>query len=665
MPWRIDTVTAETDTLVKPDMVAVLQRTHVSKDLHGFLLPTLEAVSNAMHGIEARFGDDARKQGTIEIAMSSINDPQHLMISITDNGNGLEDGNYRSFKTPFSGHKLQQNGRGFGRFIAFKVFNRILYSSRFEALPAPDKRTFRFDIYQEDELIYHDGEPDFGHLGLRVDYDEPRPEWHELIATLDESDIADHIGSHFLPHFLYRWLPEITIRFDDAEASSITAHFKNVFVQSESGSFDVQIDGRAETVDYSLTKVPRTRSFKNHSLLFAAGDRIVGNPRDLTNLLGQPAFMDDQDKPYIVIGVVRSDAFETRLNDARTGINISPAIIEEIVSAVGDIIQSTEKSQIDKIKTTQSRNLETALLENPILRIGLKGQSISSYVAGKPNNWKAQQFVSDLAIERYRVSRDLTKAITSAANDPDNYMANIKDIVDKIDASNKEALAEYVVHRKKVIELIEAARKYGSTGTHAPEDTIHDLVFHRFSDSVDTDYFEHNLWLVDDALAFLPYISSDRAMHGKGRKKGDKIADLAFFDDSLVLGDNDGTTITIIEFKRPSRDDYRFGDVKHDPVMQVIETLKGATAAGGIARTDGSHFAFRGVVRRFGYIVADLKPSLVTVLRNHDFKNDWNPDIYVRYRDNEQIFIQAMGYDTLIAHAKKRNQAFFSVLFGE
>jgi hypothetical protein len=49
----------------------------------------------------------------------------------------------------------------------------------------------------------------------------------------------------------------------------------------------------------------------------------------------------------------------------------------------------------------------------------------------------------------------------------------------------------------------------------------------------------------------------------------------------------------------------------------------------------------------------------------HDFKNDWNPHIHVRYRDNEQIFIQAMGYDTLIAHAKKRNQAFFSVLFGE
>jgi hypothetical protein len=654
-----------TDTLIKPDMVAVLARTHVSKDLHGFLLPTLEAVSNAMHGIEARFGETAREDGKVNIAVMNLNDPDKIMISIADNGIGLDDDNYRSFKTPFSGYKLKKNGRGFGRFIAFKVFSRILYSSRYDGAPGPEKRTFRFDIAKKNELIFYDGDPDFSHLGLRVDYDEPLSEWRELIQSLDQRDVADHVGSHFLPYFLYRWLPEITIQFDDAAPESITHHFRNVFVQSDAGSFICVIDGKPETIEYSLTKVPRTRSFKNHCLLFAAGDRIVGNPRDLTNLLGQPSFVDENGAAYIVIAVVRSAAFETRLNDARTGINISPTNVEEIVAEIGGIIQKAENNQIAKIKSAQSKDLLNALQENPILRIGLKGRSVEEYVAGKPNNWKAQEFVSNLAIERYRSSRDLSKAISIAAGSPNDYMANIQEIVEKIDANNKEALAEYIVHRKKVIELIEAARKYGTNGTHAPEDTIHDLVFRRFSDSIDTDYFEHNLWLIDDALAFLPYISSDRAMHGKGRKKGDKIPDLAFFDDSLVLGDSDGTTITIVEFKRPSRDDYKFGDVKHDPVMQVIKTLEDATVAGGIAKTDGTHFGFRGVVRRFGYIVADIKPSLVTVLKHHDFKNDWNPEIYVRYRDNEQIFIQAMGYDTPVAHAKKRNQAFFSVLFGE
>ncbi|MDV6330048.1 ATP-binding protein [Asticcacaulis sp. 201] len=654
-----------TDTLVKPDMVAVLSRTHIGHDLHSFLLPTLEAVSNAMHGIEAHFGDDAKTKGRIEIAIANLTDPAKIMVSVTDNGIGLNEENYGSFKTPFSGYKLKTKGRGFGRFIAFKVFARIHYSSRYMAIPVEMSRTFRFDIAQEQELIFHDGDPDFAHIGLRVDYDEPLPIWHDLIKSLDAKDIADHIGSHFLPYFLYKWLPEITLQFDNEPPQSIKSHFEDVFIQAESGTIACEIDGVVESIEYSLTRVPRTRSFKNHCLLFAAADRIVGNPRDLTNTLGQPHFSNEQNEAYIIIAVVRGEVFESRLNDARTGINITPKTVEEIVSAISDVIQKTENSQIAKIKSAQSSELNEALRENPILRIGLKGRTINEYVAGKPNNWKAQDFVSNLAIERYRASKDLSKSIVTAANNPDRYMETIQEIVKKIDESNKEALAEYVVHRKKVIELIEVARKYTGDGKHAPEDTIHDLVFRRFSDTTDTDYFEHNLWLIDDALAFLPYVSSDRSMHGKGRKKGDKIPDLAFFDDSLILGDNDGTTISIVEFKKPSRDDYRFGDDKHDPVMQVINTLKSATAAGGIAKTDGSHFAFTGVVRRFAYIIADIKPSLVAVLRDHDFKNNWNPAIYFRYRDNEQMFIQVMGYDTLIENAKKRNQAFFSVLFGE
>ncbi|MCB2062411.1 MAG: sensor histidine kinase [Novosphingobium sp.] len=655
----------QTDTLIKPDMEAVLERTHIASDLHGFLLPILEAVSNAMHSIEARFEDDAEARGEVEISIANLNDPAKLLIGITDNGVGLDEENYRSFKTPFSGLKLKQKGRGFGRFIAFKVFSRILYSSRYESGPGEKIRTFRFDITKDNELIFHDGEPDFTHLGLRVEYDSPLEEWNDQISSLTKEDISDAIGSHFLPFFLYKWLPKITIQYDDDEPEDITQHFRDIFVESEAGKITCEIDGKSEEIEYSLTKIPKTRSFKNHCLLFAAADRIVGKPRDLTNILGQPHFTDENDQNYIVIAVVRSVAFESRLNDARTGINLSPGIIEDIVSSVSEVIQKGEKKQIEKIKTTQAKKLDEALRENPILRIGLRGQSISDYVSGKPNNWTNQQFVSDLAIQRYRASRDLSREIASAAQSSEEYTEHIQEIVKKIDDNNKEALAEYVVHRKKVIELVEAARKYGDAGKHAPEDVIHDLVFKRFSDSVKTDYFEHNLWLIDDALAFLPYVSSDRTMHGGRRQKGDKVADLAFFDDSLVLGDNDGTTITIIEFKKPSRDDYRFGNEKSDPVLQVINTLEQATQAGGIAKTDGTHFAFTGVVRRFAYIIADLTPTLLGVLKTHDFKNDWNPKIHFRYRDNEEIFIQAMGYDTLVDNAKKRNQAFFSVLFDE
>lgn len=654
-----------TDTLVKPDMQAVLTRTHLPHDLHGFLLPVFEAISNAMDGIQERFGDGAQDKGAIDIKITDVNDPTNIIVSVTDNGVGLHDGNYKAFKTPFSGHKLNQKGRGFGRFIAFKVFARILYSSRYEFFTEKRSRAFRFDIRQDEELIFFDAEPDFKGAGMRVEYNQPLSDWHDLIRQMKPTDILEEIGSHFLPYFLYRWLPKITIQFDDAAPEDITRHFKGVFVQYDSGAFQCEIDGSNETLEYSLTKIPRSQLFKSHCLLLAAADRIVGFPRDLSNKVGEPYFTDEKNERYIVIAVVRGEAFERRLNDARTSINLPAKVIEEIVSAVSEAIQGKETTQIEKIKTAQSAVLDEALRENPILRIGLRGKTVKEYVAAKPNNWKAENFVSDLAIERFRATNDFTRQMVAAANNAEDYESKIKDLVDKLDEGKKEALAEYVIHRKNIIELIELARKFKDDGKRAPEDEIHELVFRRFSDSANTDYFEHNLWLIDDALAFMPYISSDRAMHGKGRKAGDKVADLFFYDDSLILGDEDGTTITIVEFKKPSRNDYVFGNATSDPVMQVVETLDKATAAGGISKTDGSHISFSGVVRRFAFIIADITPSLVKVLKAHDFRNDWNPKMYVRYRDNEQVFIQVMGYETLVDLAKKRNQAFFAVLLGE
>lgn len=656
---------ASTDALVKPDMQAVLSRTYLAHDLHGFMLPVLEAISNAIDSINARFGDKFKEKGTIEICINNINDPTKILVRVTDNGIGLTDENYTSFKTPFSGYKLKQKGRGFGRFISFKVYSRVIYLSRYEFFADSRWRAFRFDINQEPEFIFQDTKPDFTESGLCVEFSQPLIDWRDLIRSIEQNEIIEIIGSHFLPYFLYRGLPKITIQFDGSAAEDITDHFKDVFIQFDSGDFKCEIDGVEETLTYSLTRITKNRQFKSHCLLLSAADRIVGFPRDLTNKLGQSHFLDENSKPYIVVAVVRGEAFENRLNDPRTNITLSAKTIESIVSSISDAIQSREKGQIEKIKSEQSSDLNEALKENPILRLGLRGKSINDYVSAKPNHWKAEQFVSDLAVERFRATADLTKQITAAANDPIDYERKIKDIVEKLDSGKKEALAEYVIHRKNIISLVESARKFHNDGKRSPEDTIHELVFRRFSDNVQTGYFEHNLWLIDDALSFLPYISSDRSMHGKGRKIGDKVTDLVFFDDSMLLGDEDGTTLTIVEFKRPSRDDYRFGNVKSDPVEQVIETVENALAAGGITKTDGSHISLSSVVRRFAFIIADITPSLHRVLKKHDFKNDWNPKIYVRYRDNERIFIQAFGYETLIELAKKRNQAFFSVLLDE
>lgn len=655
--------------LLKPDMVAVLKRTHLAHDRHGMLLPVLEAVTNAMDGIEFRFQDEsaARDHGAITVHFKNAANPHSLIVTVTDNGVGLTDSNFRSFRTPFSGMKLDKKGRGFGRFIAFKVFTNIVYRSRYETVAEAGTRCFRFDIHSAKELNF-DGvaEPSFKGPGMQVEMSSPHAAWSDLIRELTSQDVREEIASHFLPYFLNRWLPKITVQFDDGEELDIRATFQSVFKPFASDTFECVIDEVKEMLHYTLARVPlRGSKFKSHSLLFSAADRIVGAPRDLGTKLGEDHFTDAEGNKYVILAVVKGDAFENRLNDARTGINISPKVIEDIVGKLADAIQKVEKGQIDRIKTDQSRNLGEALKRNPILRLGLKGRTLEAYVAGKPNSWRPENFVADLALERFRASSDLSNQISAAAANPENYDSTLKALAEKLDEGNKAALAEYVLHRKNIITLMEAAQRYQEGDKRAPEDRVHELVFRRFSDNSKTGYFEHNLWLIDDLLSFAPYIASDRTMHGKGRKSGDKVGDLTFYDDSMILGDSDGTTLAIVEFKRPSRDDYRIGAASHDPVIQVIETLEKATAAGGMSKADGTHITFRNIVRRFAYIIADHTTSLVKLLKYHDFKNDWNPNIFVRYRDNERILIQVFGYETLVEMAKKRNQAFFSVLFGE
>lgn len=163
-------------------MRAVLSRTHLATNPQDFLLPIFEAVSNAMHGIEAKFGEhDAGRKGEIRIHFSKPNDPNHLKITVTDNGVGLNDENYKSFKVLFSGFKLKAHGRGFGRFIAFKVFARAVYWSRFAFSDKQSLRSFRFDVAQDKEFSFLDDEPTFEHTGVSVVYDQPLTTWHDLI----------------------------------------------------------------------------------------------------------------------------------------------------------------------------------------------------------------------------------------------------------------------------------------------------------------------------------------------------------------------------------------------------------------------------------------------------------------------------------------------------
>src|ERR1700730_6623081 len=135
--------------LLKPDMPAVLERTHIAGHFDAFLLPVYEAGSNAIHALLDRYGaDKIATEGKLIFSFSIGTSADEFSVTISDNGNGLDDDNYAAFRTPFTGHKLRRGGKGFGRFVAFKVFDEVAYHSKSVTTSGEiDTRSFRFDIY--------------------------------------------------------------------------------------------------------------------------------------------------------------------------------------------------------------------------------------------------------------------------------------------------------------------------------------------------------------------------------------------------------------------------------------------------------------------------------------------------------------------------------------
>lgn len=118
-------------------------------------MPLCEAVSNAVHAIDDRFGDEAQNKGRIEVVINRRDDDDSRAIEsfeVRDNGVGFNDENYNSFLTPDSMLKFSRGGKGIGRLGWLKVFGRIHLESTFKNGTALSTRHFDFIFDAEDQL---------------------------------------------------------------------------------------------------------------------------------------------------------------------------------------------------------------------------------------------------------------------------------------------------------------------------------------------------------------------------------------------------------------------------------------------------------------------------------------------------------------------------------
>lgn len=654
------------------DLASEVKRATLPDGLQGFLFPVFEAVSNALHSLEERWGSEAEMNGKIEVDFSSLD----RSITIADNGVGFNSKNLNAFLTPLTGNKFERGGKGFGRFIAFKLFEKVFYSSR-QAEPggASTAGTYRYDPFATDdnliEVDAYDGARPHrfdGGLTARMlsplqevsQYFDPTGDGYPGGEPLDA--IASVVVDHFLVEFIQKKVPRRFVLTVDGAPSNLYDFFYSSLSVGGSRTEHVEINGRAWRFEFNYFKVGVTQA-KKHRLYFYANNRAASDLESISSGVNDKPFEEvrpEGPRKYYYLVAVSSDFFvSSQSRDKITNLNVKlgdvgrkKPIKEVLIAMAKQHILEIESVYTAERRAKMVADVEHLIAVDPLLRRGLGEASAADFVRRRSITETKEQLAQDLFVERFRKKFDFTKLNPNASVDE---LVNI--VQTKIPEDAKEALAVYVAYRNHVIRIFRQLLNRTEDGL-ATEDKVHQLIYPRYKDSEEIDYSTHNLWLLDDDLAYAQYISSDRTPDGASRAKGE------FAHDILINNENE---LMLVEMKRPQKRGYaaETESQTNNPVAQLKNQISDIRRKGKVKTSGGREIVIPPNRMVRSYLLADWNEQLDEYLKNEDFVvTNYGGQMAYRYYQTLNLMIEVIAFDRLVDRATNRNDAFVQILEG-
>jgi hypothetical protein len=205
-------------------------------------------------------------------------------------------------------------------------------------------------------------------------------------------------------------------------------------------------------------------------------------------------------------------------------------------------------------------------------------------------------------------------------------------------------------------------------GKYVYEDLIHQLIMPMRTDSTETNIDNCNLWLIDERLAFHNYLASDKTLNamrvtGSDLTKEPDVLSLRVVDNPILVNEGQQlplASISVIEIKRPMRNDAREGEDK-DPIEQALGYLN-KIRQGEVTTASGRIIPESKTIPGFCYIISDITPKIRERCEMKDLQITCDKLGYFGYIKNYQAFVEVISYDRLLNAAKERNKAFFDKL---
>lgn len=273
------------DLPMKIDIAGRIRNTKLA--VSHYLQPLFEAITNSFDAIEDK---DNVNQGLVRINIhrrkqkgidnEDLSKEPVIAFEIVDNGIGFNDNNFRSFLIADTTLKLNRGGKGVGRFVWLKAFQKVHIDSVFEENGQKWRKTFDF-LRTSDGIENHEMKSVFPETSsltsVLLDHFEEK---YQEKCPRDASIIARRIIEHFFRYFIFQKVPKIElIDLATDQTYKLNSIFSEDFEPSlETKKFEI----KTETFDIHdvLIRKPMDRQHQAH---FCANRRVV----ETENLAGK------------------------------------------------------------------------------------------------------------------------------------------------------------------------------------------------------------------------------------------------------------------------------------------------------------------------------------------------------------------------------------------
>ncbi|MDP2930668.1 MAG: ATP-binding protein [bacterium] len=643
------------------------------------LLPLFEAIMNAIQAIE----DAKEEHGKIDVEVIRDNSPTLLAedrgiaditgFIIKDNGIGFDEKNYEAFLTSDTTYKASRGGKGIGRFLWLTAFEKVEIDSVFGETQKK-RRRFKFCLSEkaiEDDTCIDESNSSRGTTVRLIGYKQKYS--HNCRKRLDS--LATLIVEQFLDVFIGPGCPKITVH-DNLTGESVDL---DKFYEKEIVANIQKKDRLIKDKNFNFIFVRLySTHISDHKVNLCANDRVVVSERlsGIPNLMKR--FTDDAKKEFVCAVYVNSSVLDAAVNQERTDFSLlksEEGLFDQEIFLT-DIWQAIRESCKDYLKpyTGPIAKLKQERIEKFVANEGVMYRPILKHLEDKINQIEPDADNDEIDKRLYegyyelqvKLREEGQSLLQEASNVTDQnfeeYKKKFDEYFERITEANSADLARYVCHRKAILEFLKKQLGFQKEGKYSQENQIHSIIFPRGRTSDDINFSDHNLWLIDERLAFHTFLSSDqpinKAKHLQNESK--KEPDILVFDKAVAFSEAPApfSSITIIEFKKPQRKEYSENENPFVQVAKYIEEIK----AGKAVTRDGRPLPISANLPFYCYIICDITPGLKQWAQHFELQETPDNLGFFGYKRHYNAYCEVVSYDKLVLDVEKRNKAFFTKL---